>query len=342
MDGITFRAARPADVVRLADIINDPPPHAAVHIAGSAERAIEGGRIFARAHVAPSVTHTIVAEETGRVVGLMDGCREWREPSVSLGLVLQLLPGLLRAVGPRGLWRFARSRGCWSRVSFDAPAGSFYISELDVAASHRNRGIGAALLEVAEERARASGATQMSLTTTIDNPARRLYERTGYREAGRKTDAAYTRISGSPGRVLLVKDLAYVAEEVVLRRGGVLDGAKLTAFVATANAERARAFYEGTLGLTLVADEEYGLIFDANGTPLRIAKVQAVSPPPYTSLGWEVADVAATVRGLTARGVAFERYDGMGQDELGIWAHDRYRVAWFKDPDGNLLSISGH
>lgn len=208
MDGITFRPARPADVVRMADIINDPPPLAAINIAGSAERAIEGGRIFARAHVSPSVTHTIVAEEAGRVAGLMDGCRDWREPPVGAGLVVQLLPGLLRAIGARGLWRFVRSRRCWSRVSFDAPAGSFYISELDVAASHRNRGIGAALLAVAEERARAAGASQMSLTTTIDNPARRLYERTGYREVGRKTDAEYERISGSPGRVLLVKDLA--------------------------------------------------------------------------------------------------------------------------------------
>ena len=208
MDGITFRPARPSDVVRLGEIINDPPPLAAVRIAGSAERAIEAGRIFARAHINPSVTNTIVAEEAGAPIGLVDGCRDWREPSVGPGLIIQLLPSLLRVVGARGLWRFAHSRGCWSRVSFDVPAGSYYISELDVAASHRNRGIGAALLAIAEDRARAAGATQMSLTTTIDNPARRLYERTGYREAGRKVDAEYERISGSPGRVLLVKDLA--------------------------------------------------------------------------------------------------------------------------------------
>lgn len=208
MDGIKFRPARPADVVRLADIINDPPPLAAVNIAGSTEAAIEAGRIFARAHISPSVAHTVVAEEDGRVVGLVDGCRDWHEPPVGPGLVMQLLPSLLRTVGARRLWRFVRSRSAWARVSFDAPAGSFYIAELDVAASYRNRGIGAALLAIAEERARESGASMMSLTTTIDNPARRLYERTGYREAGRKTDAEYKRISGSAGRVLLVKDLA--------------------------------------------------------------------------------------------------------------------------------------
>lgn len=121
----------------------------------------------------------------------------------------------------------------------------------------------------------------------------------------------------------------------------MLDIGKLVGFVATADAARARAFYETTLGLRLMSDEPYALVFDANGTAVRIQKVGTVAVVPYTTLGWAVDDVRATVRGLTDRGVVFERYDGMRQDELGLWQTDGAFVAWFKDPDGNLLSLSG-
>jgi catechol 2,3-dioxygenase-like lactoylglutathione lyase family enzyme len=122
-----------------------------------------------------------------------------------------------------------------------------------------------------------------------------------------------------------------------------LGAARVQAMLATADAERARRFYEGTLGLTFVSDDGFALVFDANGTPMRIAKVQEVQAPSYTSLGWQVDDVRATAARLTEAGVTFERYDGMGQDELGVWTPPGGgAVAWFKDPDGNLLSISGH
>lgn len=121
----------------------------------------------------------------------------------------------------------------------------------------------------------------------------------------------------------------------------MLERAKIIAFVATADADRARAFYAGTLGLTLVADDPYALVFDANGTALRVVKLETVDTPPYTTLGWQVDDIEATARGLAERGVAFERYAGMGQDDLGLWSAGPVRVAWFKDPDGNLLSITG-
>ena len=121
----------------------------------------------------------------------------------------------------------------------------------------------------------------------------------------------------------------------------MLSGARLTAFAASTNSERTRRFYQGTLGLRLEAEDGFALVFDANGTPLRIQKVQEVHPPPFTVLGWEVAGIETTVRELSARGVPFERYSFLPQDALGIWtAPGGTKVAWFKDPDGNLLSLA--
>ena len=116
---------------------------------------------------------------------------------------------------------------------------------------------------------------------------------------------------------------------------------KLVAFVSTTDADRARAFYGTVLGLRLESDDGFALLFDANGTPLRITKVDFLAPAPFTVMGWEVANIAKTAARLRERGVAFERYPGMAQDEHGIWlAPGGARVAWFKDPDGNLLSIT--
>jgi catechol 2,3-dioxygenase-like lactoylglutathione lyase family enzyme len=113
------------------------------------------------------------------------------------------------------------------------------------------------------------------------------------------------------------------------------------AFVATTDAERAKRFYGETLGLRLVEDAEWAVVYDANGTMLRIQKAHAVVTPPYTTLGWRVPDIEATVRALTERGVAFARYPGMPQDDLGIWTTpDGAKVAWFKDPEGHTLSLT--
>ena len=120
----------------------------------------------------------------------------------------------------------------------------------------------------------------------------------------------------------------------------MLNQSALVCFVATADAERARAFYEGKLGLALTEDNGYSLIFDANGTQLRLQRVETVAPHPYTALGWEVADLAATVRALATDGVAMARFPGLPLDADGIWdTPDGSRVAWFHDPDGNTLSI---
>jgi len=121
----------------------------------------------------------------------------------------------------------------------------------------------------------------------------------------------------------------------------MLTNAPLMAFIATADPARARAFYEGVLGLRFVADEPFALVFDCAATTLRVQKVPALTPAHFTALGWVVGDIAATMDGLAARGVAFERFAGMPQDERGVMTFgDEARVAWFKDPDGNLLSVT--
>ena len=123
--------------------------------------------------------------------------------------------------------------------------------------------------------------------------------------------------------------------------GTMLRAAPPVAFVATADPARSRAFYEDTLGLAFVADEGFALVFDLAGTMLRIARVERLEPRPFTVLGWRVDDVEAAVRTLLARGVAFELYSGLDQDDLRIWTSPSgTRIAWFTDPDGNVLSIA--
>lgn len=115
-------------------------------------------------------------------------------------------------------------------------------------------------------------------------------------------------------------------------------------FVATSDPDRARRFYGDTLGLPLIEEQmPFALVFDAHGTMLRVTIVKKVSPAGYTVLGWKVPNVVTAAKALSAAGVRFERYAGMEQDDLGIWTSPNGgQVAWFKDPDGNTLSISQH
>jgi catechol 2,3-dioxygenase-like lactoylglutathione lyase family enzyme len=120
-----------------------------------------------------------------------------------------------------------------------------------------------------------------------------------------------------------------------------LSEAPLIAFVTTADAGRALDFYRDTLGLRLVSETPFALVFDVAGTMLRVAIAQTVTPAPQTVLGWEVTDIAATVDDLSGRGVVFSRYNGMDQDARGIWTSPAGgRIAWFLDPDGNVLSLT--
>ena len=117
---------------------------------------------------------------------------------------------------------------------------------------------------------------------------------------------------------------------------------KMVAFLATSNPAAARAFYEGVLGLAFAGDHGPLLVFEAGASRLMLQKTDAVTPPHGTALGWNVTDLPGVMRALIARGVRFEHFEGMDQDELGIWqpGGPTTGVAWFKDPDGNLLSLS--
>jgi catechol 2,3-dioxygenase-like lactoylglutathione lyase family enzyme len=120
----------------------------------------------------------------------------------------------------------------------------------------------------------------------------------------------------------------------------MLSTSKLAAFVATSKPAEARAFYEDVLGLTLVSDEEYAIVFDANGTTLRIQKAREFTPHPFTSLGWHVDDIEATMTELRKSGVVFEQYPWMPEGSNAVMTFPNgAKVAWFKDPDGNLLSL---
>ncbi len=121
----------------------------------------------------------------------------------------------------------------------------------------------------------------------------------------------------------------------------MLRDSRIVAFVATAKPSEAKRFYEGVLGLTLLEDSPYSLVFEANGTALRIQKVERVEVAGYTSLGWQVSNIASAIEHLSRHGVVFERFASLPQDGVGIWsAPDGSKVAWFKDPDGNTLSLT--
>jgi catechol 2,3-dioxygenase-like lactoylglutathione lyase family enzyme len=124
----------------------------------------------------------------------------------------------------------------------------------------------------------------------------------------------------------------------------MLGSINIVAFVPTKDAEKARAFYEGVLGLRFVKDDGFAMVLDANGIMVRVAKVPPpFTPAPFTILGWQVNEIGKIAAGLQAKGVHFERFGFFEQDDLGIWtAPTGDKVAWFKDPDGNILSVSQH
>jgi catechol 2,3-dioxygenase-like lactoylglutathione lyase family enzyme len=121
----------------------------------------------------------------------------------------------------------------------------------------------------------------------------------------------------------------------------VLADASFIGFVPVRDLAVARTFYEGTLGLRVVDDTPFALVLDAGGTMLRLTPVPGLAARPFTVAGWNVPDIGAVVRALAGRGVQFARYDGLTQDDLGVWTTPGGdRVAWFKDPDGNTLSLT--
>lgn len=124
--------------------------------------------------------------------------------------------------------------------------------------------------------------------------------------------------------------------------GRALASSSLVAFVGVCDPDRAKRFYRDTLGLRLVSEElPFALVFDVQGTMLRVTVVPEVKPAKFTVLGWKVPDIQAAVSSLEEEGVEFQRYAGLQQDGLGIWTSPKgARVAWFHDPDGNILSVT--
>lgn len=121
----------------------------------------------------------------------------------------------------------------------------------------------------------------------------------------------------------------------------MLASSDVIAFAATTDLAAAREFYAGVLGLSVVHEDSYACVFDAHGTMLRVTAVAEVAHPGYTVLGWRVPDISTAIIGLESRGVVFARHPGMDQDVHGVWtAPDGDRVAWFADPDGNVLSLT--
>lgn len=118
---------------------------------------------------------------------------------------------------------------------------------------------------------------------------------------------------------------------------------RVVTFLLTKNPDASIAFYRDLLGLEFLRDDGFALIFNLHGTMLRISKVPDFTPAGHTVLGWEVADIAATVAQLNARGIEFVRYHYMQQDASGVCTFPTGdKVAWFKDPDENVLSLSQH
>jgi catechol 2,3-dioxygenase-like lactoylglutathione lyase family enzyme len=123
----------------------------------------------------------------------------------------------------------------------------------------------------------------------------------------------------------------------------MLSSNRIVGFVATRDYAKARNFYEKILGIEFVNQDQFAIEFRSGGNIIRISKVDDFTPMPFTVLGWEVTDIQKVVEELTTRGVGFEKYPFLKQDGMGIWdAPGGARVAWFKDPDDNLLSVSQH
>lgn len=118
---------------------------------------------------------------------------------------------------------------------------------------------------------------------------------------------------------------------------------RVVTFLLTSDPATALTFYRDTIGLKFVRDDGFALVFDMQGVMLRIAKAPQFTPAQHTVLGWEVEDIMVAQEGLLRKDVTFEIYPNMGQDERAICTFPNGdKVAWFKDPDGNLLSISQH
>jgi len=202
-DELEIRAATRADIGVISRIMNYPPEPPMAAMLG-ASRAGRLGDIFVRAGISLKLHHSVVAVLNGAVAGVME-CGGRTGPATNASSYLRLLPRVLPALGPvtpRAVYGFWLRR----RLQFDPVPDAFAIGELYVDEAMRNRGIGGRLLEHADGIARGNWS-RMCIETGVTNPARRLYERHGFKVIETKTDAAYERLTGSPGRILMTKGI---------------------------------------------------------------------------------------------------------------------------------------
>lgn len=123
----------------------------------------------------------------------------------------------------------------------------------------------------------------------------------------------------------------------------MLGSAEITALVGTVKPALSRAFYEGVLGLKFINDDGFAAIYQGKNARIRVSRVPAIAPAQYAVLAFTVDDIARAVDAMTAKGVVFARFGFFVQDEQGVWsAPDGTKVAWFHDPDLNLLSLVQH
>ena len=204
MEGLTFRKATAEDTERIAELISGEPGQEAIAIAGCVEAARELGMAYVRLPDSPQGwQRSVVGELDGEVVAVLQA----GPPGDEFKLTPKLALLALRVLGVSALTALPRERARM-RVQVAPPRDSYYIAELDVEPGYRNRGIGGSALDYAEAEARGDGYPRMSLTTTTVNPARRLYERHGFRVVETRTDRRYEKYTGIAGRHLMVKELS--------------------------------------------------------------------------------------------------------------------------------------
>jgi ribosomal protein S18 acetylase RimI-like enzyme len=203
MEGLTIRKAVRGDTSRIAEIVAGEPGQEAIGLTGSTILAREFGMALVRLPNSPQGwERTVVAELDGRVVGVIQA-GDFPDVRVTRSLIWLAI----HTFGPVKIIRDIPRMRARGRVQPKRPPGSYHIAELEVDPELRNRGIGGALLDYAEMDAIRGAYKQMTLTTTTINPARRLYERHGFRVVETKRDAAYERYTGIEGRHLMVKEL---------------------------------------------------------------------------------------------------------------------------------------
>ena len=209
MSAMEIRTVKPDEREAVVRISFDPPGPELEAIAGGTERGRALGATTAEHGLYPTSVHEVIgAFDGGAAQGVMILAETDAPPgSAPSGATAAWLRSLLGIYPPYALPGLAWRAFLRSRLDFAAPPGGLHVHELHVLPEARNRGIGARLLEHAEAEARSRGLDSLSLTTLMTNPARRLYERAGYRVIGEKRVRGYERLTGAPGRVLMERRL---------------------------------------------------------------------------------------------------------------------------------------